>query len=595
MVLPAGQGKGSPKPGRRPPDSPSDLTSPEALANESDPLSRDVDDSHCEDSSDPIIAEGDLAPASPAESGFQSIFALQVPVMAYVPTQDRSRTTSCARTSLPATKSVTPSAPVLPSMDASAVLEPSNLSTRLSRLNLSGLDGPDDEISESGTDSSDALSDIASNTGLAIMEAFQTAVAPLRTQLLSVLIYMRDETVDRIGRRLEALIAPGPHGMRQHGAGQYSSSGASASGLPNGHRNPGRGLGSSRKSQQLGDRNDDGDDSGADDDNEGTQKHSLGSGSGSHAQPRFACVFLKRYPDSKRLTGPCYGPGWVDVHRVKEHILRKHKQPGFMCLRCRVNFDTEADLARHVQRDIPCELRKPPREQEILFITQDQEKQLKKRSSRKIGDRERWENVFRVVFPDVDVDQIPSPYHVAATSSPRAELTIVHSFRDFLLAELPSRFSREVVRVLQARAVPMTSEIERDVAEVCRKEMHDISDGFISMFQVNSPEPYQPAALTSEPTSTPVPSSSAGDPVVIAPLTFATDGGPAQSLSEWSSWGHDGSHYALDSFSMQPSHTFGGWGYHSDAGAGVLSLDSLDDHDRTQEDSLSYWFQEGDR
>jgi hypothetical protein len=80
-----------------------------------------------------------------------------------------------------------------------------------------------------------------------------------------------------------------------------------------------------------------------------------------------------------------------------------------MCLRCRVIFDTETDLARHVKQEVRCDLRESPSEEETLFITQDQEKELKKRSSRKKGDKERWNNVFRVIFPDVPVDQIPSP------------------------------------------------------------------------------------------------------------------------------------------------------------------------------------------
>jgi hypothetical protein len=191
------------------------------------------------------------------------------------------------------------------------------LSTRLSRLHLAEFDGPTNEISESDTNSSDALSDIASDAEWTIIEAFEASVPPFSAQLLSVLISMRDETIDRVRPRLQAMIAPDPHGTRQHPAGQHSGSGASTSSLSNEHWNPANDLYSSRKSRQLRGHNDDGNDSGADDDNEGTQKYELASGSGPYPRARFACVFLKRFPERKRLTGPCYGPGWVDVHRIK--------------------------------------------------------------------------------------------------------------------------------------------------------------------------------------------------------------------------------------------------------------------------------------
>jgi hypothetical protein len=236
--------------------------------------------------------------------------------MIYAPARDRSGATSRAEKSLPASTSVT-SAPVLTSLDASAATELSTLSTQLSSLHHAELDGPTDELSESDTDSSDVLSGITSDAELAIIEAFQASVAPFSTQLLSVLMSMRDETVDRVRPRLQAMIAPNPHGTRQHPAGQHYGSGASTSSLPNGNWNSAHGLGSSRKSRQLEVHNDDGDDSGVDDDNEGTQKHKPASGSGPYPQTRFACVFFKRFPESKRLTRPCYGPGWVDVHRIK--------------------------------------------------------------------------------------------------------------------------------------------------------------------------------------------------------------------------------------------------------------------------------------
>jgi hypothetical protein len=176
------------------------------------------------------------------------------------------------------------------------------------------------------------------------------------------------------------------------------------------------------------------------------------------------------------------------------------------------------------------------------------------------------------------------------TSFPRPELPIVHWFRDFLLTELPPRFSHEMIRVLQARALPMSSEIERDVAEVCRKEMFDVSARFLSMLQVASQEPRQPVTLTSEATSATPLSSPAGDSAVMAPWAFATNDDSTQSSSEWSSWSHGGSHHVSDSFSTQPPHAVSSWSQDGDAGAGFLNFGESNTDDTTQADSFLYRF-----
>lgn len=92
----------------------------------------------------------------------------------------------------------------------------------------------------------------------------------------------------------------------------------------------------------------------------------------------------------------------------REHIFRNHKRSGSSCPRCRVVFDTDRLLALHLQEETPCELKKPLHEDEVLFITQEQERQLKKRTRNTVNE-ERWIKVFQVVFPDVPIDRIPSP------------------------------------------------------------------------------------------------------------------------------------------------------------------------------------------
>jgi hypothetical protein len=176
-------------------------------------------------------------------------------------------------------------------------------------------DQPTEELGERGNDNSDTMSEIVSNSEMSIIGTAQTlhVAAPFSPQLLSVLMTMKEEIVDRIRPRLQSMITSDTHGTHQHPAGQPSSSSSPASGL-----HSARGLGPSRKHRQRRNHDDDGHDSGAEDgDNEEMEKQALASDSGLHPKRRFACIFLKRFPESKSLTGACHGPGWVSVHRIK--------------------------------------------------------------------------------------------------------------------------------------------------------------------------------------------------------------------------------------------------------------------------------------
>lgn len=221
--------------------------------------------------------------------------------------------TFCTGKSMRASLSATTLVPDLTPLGAGA---PKGLCASVtSRARFGEPDEPTEKIGERENGNSDTMSEIVSNSEMSIIETAQAlhTVAPFSPRLLSLLVSMKEEIVDRIRPRLQSMTTSDTHGTRQHPAGQESSSGSPTSG-PHSARRPGP----SRRYRQQRNHDDDSYDSGADDgDNEDMEKQASTPGFGVHPKKRFACIFLKRFPESKDLTGACHGPGWISVHRLK--------------------------------------------------------------------------------------------------------------------------------------------------------------------------------------------------------------------------------------------------------------------------------------
>jgi hypothetical protein len=92
----------------------------------------------------------------------------------------------------------------------------------------------------------------------------------------------------------------------------------------------------------------------------------------------------------------------------REHIYRCHQRPDVYCDRCLVSFTEEGKLAEHLRADNRCENKAAPSDGETIYITQSQERALRKRK-RMVPEEERWLNSFQIIFPDVPKEHIPSP------------------------------------------------------------------------------------------------------------------------------------------------------------------------------------------
>ena len=88
-------------------------------------------------------------------------------------------------------------------------------------------------------------------------------------------------------------------------------------------------------------------------------------------------------------------------HRIhREHIYRCHQSPTFPCIRCQVSFEDEKRLAEHLRAGTPCETRTPSPDEETIYISRSQERELRKKK-RNIEEEKRWFQCFRTIFPDI--------------------------------------------------------------------------------------------------------------------------------------------------------------------------------------------------
>ncbi|KAH7002569.1 hypothetical protein EDB80DRAFT_894587 [Ilyonectria destructans] len=122
----------------------------------------------------------------------------------------------------------------------------------------------------------------------------------------------------------------------------------------------------------------------------------------------FACPFLKHNVRKYQTKRCCAWSGWKTVHRVKEHVYRKHRLPQSKCNRCCCEFQNSTQLADHQRLEVPCNIRlQDPQdgvnEEQILAL------RSRKKAKGNTSESEKWANMYKIIFPDDDL--VPSPYH----------------------------------------------------------------------------------------------------------------------------------------------------------------------------------------
>lgn len=126
------------------------------------------------------------------------------------------------------------------------------------------------------------------------------------------------------------------------------------------------------------------------------------------SKKRFACPYYRHDPAKFSGQRACAGPGFDGIHRLKEHLYRKHGCSQRTCPRCRRDFKTSADLEEH-QRALEICVLAPVRQAEGR-MTMEQEKAIRPRMTGKATNESRWKYIYCILFPDTKSHSIPSPY-----------------------------------------------------------------------------------------------------------------------------------------------------------------------------------------
>ncbi|KAI0528117.1 hypothetical protein F5B22DRAFT_21662 [Xylaria bambusicola] len=291
------------------------------------------------------------------------------------------------------------------------------------------------EYSDLIPDSPDVKTDTVSSKASSSDESSLTAQDFIETRKKEAI----GKIISTITRRLQFEFIKAHRIARQTAAGS-SEGGDAPSGtlyLPSAHQ------AQSTRKRNRDDRSD------VDDENEENDKkkprRSRGNDKGKGKEMenlRFACPYFKYNPTKYRGWPICPGPGWLDVHRVKEHLYRKHRQPKFRCARCWERFDSDQKYIDHQRLLIPCDLRES---EPIEGFDADQERQLRSRKKKNhiVSEVDRWRATFQILFPHVLADEIPSPFYEyeQVSNSTRSHETLTEC-EEYVLREMPLRLQQ---------------------------------------------------------------------------------------------------------------------------------------------------------
>ncbi|KAF2183845.1 hypothetical protein K469DRAFT_751258 [Zopfia rhizophila CBS 207.26] len=122
---------------------------------------------------------------------------------------------------------------------------------------------------------------------------------------------------------------------------------------------------------------------------------------------KFACPFFKHNPREYHQRKSCRGPEGRDIHRLKEHLYRKHRL--HPCPRCLKTFGKPEEVSAHLREVTSCERRDDPIERPE-GIDEEKCKLLKQRAGiQNIDGVTKWKMIYQIIF-GVNVN-VPSPFY----------------------------------------------------------------------------------------------------------------------------------------------------------------------------------------
>ncbi|KAF9879620.1 hypothetical protein CkaCkLH20_03163 [Colletotrichum karsti] len=123
--------------------------------------------------------------------------------------------------------------------------------------------------------------------------------------------------------------------------------------------------------------------------------------------PLLACPYLKHDAEKYGQLRGCRGAAFKDIHRLKEHLYRTHRQKE-NCPRCRTIFDDEEERNRHLKSKTVCEV-----VEGISLEGYDKaqgEKLKSKKRVKGVNSREdKWKHIYGILFPNCK--DTPDPFY----------------------------------------------------------------------------------------------------------------------------------------------------------------------------------------
>lgn len=209
---------------------------------------------------------------------------------------------------------------------------------------------------------------------------------------------------------------------------------------------------------------------------------------------RLACPFFKRNPHRYKDQSKCVGPGWVTVHRLKEHLYRRHMLP-IHCYRCREVFPSDKLLQLHSRSDARCAVRDDDDDAapELEGIDASQERQLRSRRRTDKTEEDKWRDVFRICFPADAPDSVPTPWFElppawGGAASPPAHESDIARYEEFLRRELPRRVRGELEVRIEQELSPVEESLKRQLVDIVRDMQQRLFADFRKLQGDGSPQ-----------------------------------------------------------------------------------------------------------
>ncbi|KAK1688431.1 hypothetical protein BDP55DRAFT_726341 [Colletotrichum godetiae] len=173
---------------------------------------------------------------------------------------------------------------------------------------------------------------------------------------------------------------------------------------------------------------------------------------------QFACPFYKWNPLEYQRKKDCAGPGWPTMHRLKEHLYRRHRRLPFQCSRCQKDLVSGTGLDSHLRVAQLCEIKDLIGE---FKFGPDIERRLRVRSSPNRTEAERWKQAYIILF-DAREDGVPTPYYDYDTSVLDREET----WMEYQRREIAIRFRQRVEAEVERRFANVEPELMAGLRDI---------------------------------------------------------------------------------------------------------------------------------